>query len=330
MPWGAAAAAAGAIGSSMIGSSGAKSAAKGAELKSFTSESPLGSAQVDKKGHVTGQAGIGSELADPFLQFGRKSLGELNAAQSGAVNLDPNLLLGIGAGGSAGSDPYRAAGLDALTAGKDVLSAFKNFDPNAFAATQFERMNALAAPGEASAARSTANQLFSRGRAGVNDTKAGEVFRQLDLSQSQARDSRLLSALGLAGQESDRMFQQGTGLLQSGSNTGIGAEQINASEISRLLAGITGATNLGGFQSNMRSALLGQATGAQAGVSNAYSGAQQAIQNALAGATASANAGANAAQIQMAGTNQVAGSLAEAAGSFGSALYASKNPPKVS
>jgi len=329
MPWGAAIAGAGAIGSSLIGSSGAKSAAKNAQLKSFTSESPLGSAQLDKKGHITGQAGIGSELADGFLNFGKNALGGLNTAPSGIINFDPNSLLDIGKGGSAGSDPYRAAGLDALGAGKDMLAAFKNFDPNAFAMQQFARLNALSAPGEATAASSTANQLFGAGRAGPNDSHAGEVFRNLDLSQRQARDSRLLSSLGLAQTEQQGLYARGTGLLESGTNTGIGAEQIHASEIQRLLAGITGATNVGGFESNMRQSLLGQATGAQAGISNAYSGAQQAIQNALAGGTASANAGANAAQIQVAGSNQVAANLGEAAGAFGTAVYKRNTPQKV-
>ncbi len=88
-------------------------------------------------------------------------------------------------------------------------AAQQQFDPTAFANTQFDRLQSLAGRGEEIAANRVAGNLFSRGRLGAEDTATGAAFEGLARGQGQARTGRALQATQLANQEAQRLFAQG-------------------------------------------------------------------------------------------------------------------------
>lgn len=310
MPWGAAVAAGGSIISSGKNKKASDKANKMSTMQPFSVAGPGGSAQVTATG-VSGQGGLGSAAGTPFDQATLAFLSEAMGSPSGAFNLNPGDVLGIGQRPNAQADGFMAKS-------QGFLDSLTSFNPDAYATQQFERLNRLAAPGEDSAARSTANSLFSRGRLGVNDTRSGQVFRDLDLSQSMARDNRLLQSIGLAGTEQDRLVSNATSF-------GLNAENLRTSGVNRDLAGVNAALGVGQFQNAIQGSQLQNALSAQQGVIGSTVGAQQAIQNALAGSGISTNARVGAASNTQAAGTANANALAEAAAGFGSAYYGSKN-----
>lgn len=222
----------------------------------FGVDSLLGNAQMTADG-LTATGGAGSSLASPFEQFAAQLL----AGGGASFNLNPNDAF-TQLTGAAAPNAYNAAGTDAL-------AALGNFDPNAFATQQFERLNALAAPGEETAASSTANSLFARGRLGAGDSVSGQVFRDLDLSQRLARDSRLLQSIGLANQEQTRLAGQATAL-------GAAGNQFQNDSVARFLSAIQGGQGIAGQNFN-------QAVGATGAINQALNPQLTALQLALQG-----------------------------------------------
>ena len=148
--------------------------------------------------------------------------GQLAESQAAIPNLNRNQLFAGAAGGAQqllrDRDPavLQGAGRDFVGAGRSALEAFRDFSPDDFAARQFERLNRLAAPGEATQTSAATQALFNRGRLGPEDAVGAETLGQLDLSQRLARDARLGQAIGLAGTEADRLFGQATGFAGQG------------------------------------------------------------------------------------------------------------------
>lgn len=112
------------------------------------------------------------------------------------------------------------------------MNSVNQFDPNAFASQQFDRLNSLASRGDEIAANRVANSLFSSGRLGANDTATGLAFEGLARGQENARTERALEATNMANSEAQRLFdQQQTGILNQfgmlNSLTGQGQNQFN-------------------------------------------------------------------------------------------------------
>lgn len=130
----------------------------------------------------------------------------------------------ITAGPFAGLQELRAGGRGALASSEAARQALGSFDPDAFAATQFGRLEDLARPGEETAASRAISRVFSRGRLGFREGGRQQELSELAFAQEQARNQRRLQAIGLAGQEQDRLTQQATAF------GGLGRELIGAGE----------------------------------------------------------------------------------------------------
>lgn len=288
-----------------------KRAAEMSRLQPFQVSGPMGSVNVTETGaEITG--GIGSELANPFANFASASLGQAGQIAPPSFFLNPNQAFF----GAMQQDPT-ASGFSA--AGNQLLQRLQSFNPDDFAAQQFERLNRLAAPGEQSAAAATADRLFASGRLGGGDSLSGRVFRDLDLSQSLARDNRLLQSIGLAGQEQDRLASQASGFAGLGSS-------LQDSALQRFLGGIGAGTQVGAFQDQLRNSLLAQALQSTGGIQAATQGQRDALQAALTGASISTNARTNAGQTLLGGAQQAAGSRGALVGGALGALSPIKIP----
>ena len=103
-----------------------------------------------------------------------------------------------------------------LAASNQAREALGNFDPDAMASEQFDRLNRLSAPGEETATSNQFNNLFGSGRLGTSG--GARDVGQLDLSQRQARDARLGQAIGLAGAEGDRLASRASQFGQDAGN----------------------------------------------------------------------------------------------------------------
>ena len=231
----------------------------------------FGNAQFGANGgSVSGGPAAG--LVDPFAQFAQSSLAQAGQSPTGQFNIDP--MQAFQQAQAAGNNPQAQ---QFTQAGQNALSALGNFDPNAFAGTQLDKLNALAARGEENQTQSTVNRLFGSGRLGGADTQAGSVLGQISPAQDLAQDQRSLSAIGLANQEQNRL----AGFASSFANTGQG---LQSAGIGDFLQALQGGQGQGNFLSGMRDSLLGQSLGATQGINQANQPALQAMQIALSGA----------------------------------------------
>lgn len=316
MPWGVAAAAVGG-GLSLMGSSksanAAKDAAKAARPRPFNLSTMYGNVNFTPGG-LTTEGGVGSQYAQSFADLIGNRLGFAQGMGVGTLGERPFDL------GAAIGDPMNPAGragqqfadLGALFGGQagQALGAASNFDIDAFAGQQFDRLNRLAAPAESTAANTLASRLFAGGRLGANDTRSGRAFGELNLSQSLARDNRLGQALGLATSESDRLYglasglgTQGANFASSGANLATNLQQ----RISQMFGSIRGDQEATAtFQNNLFGQLLSQAGAGQTGLQNIFSPLQQAVQQAMSGGNIQNVAGANSANAIMASGQQQA------------------------
>lgn len=199
MPWGAAIAAVGAVGSAAISSRGGSSRRASAEAAPAQANLGFGTTRVDSGGNITQDQNQFTDLSRLFADEAAGQIGQsrLPAIDVGATGFNEN---NIGA--------LNAATLNQFGNLSTAINTQPQFDPNAFAALQFDRLNSLASRGEEIAANRVANNLFSRGRLGSQDTATGAAFESLARAQEDARTSRALTATQLANQEAQRLFNQ--------------------------------------------------------------------------------------------------------------------------
>lgn len=164
-----------------------------AQFRPVDIQSPFGNIGIS-------EGGINIQGGSPFQQQFEQFTGAGSQLLSGALGDRPDLTPQF--------DPSQGPGAFFTGLGTQAGQALQGFDPDAFATSQFERLNRLAAPGERTQTANAAQRLFGAGRLGGRDTAAGGVFGALDLSQRLGRDARLGQALGLAGTEQDRLTTQ--------------------------------------------------------------------------------------------------------------------------
>lgn len=340
MPWGVAAAVVGAAGTAYGASKSAgaaKDAAKAGRPSPFNVETPFGNAYYTPQG-LTASGGVGSQYANNFADLIGSTLADFRSTPTGRLGSAPFDLRSVlgdfgNLGATTGSMQADALGGQFLSNAQQALGAAGNFNIDQFAATQFDRLNRLAAPGEQTAANSLASRLFSQGRLGANDSRSGALFRELDLSQAMQRDARLGQALGLATSESQRL----TGLAndyttQFGALQGLGQQLRvgNQNQAQSLFGALRGdELTMAQFQNQLRDSLLAQATGGQTGVLNAYAPLQNAINTSLTGALGTATGNVNAAQFQARAGQQIGGLYAGLGAQLinaGGRYYMNQNP----
>jgi hypothetical protein len=328
VPWGVAAAVVGAAGSVYAsGKAGdaAEDAGRIAELQPFGVQTPFGAANIDK-GTLNVDAGAGAALAGGFEQTAQNAL---NVAQDTPiqqglnVNSQDVLQQALGTGqGAVGA--FNNTGAQFLQGSQNLLQQLQGFDQQGFASNRLNQLNELAAPGEQNAANSLANRLFSQGRVGGEDTRAGRAFGELSQAQGRAQTERGILSQQAASSEFQQMIQnsgalagfagqagqagldiQGQGIQNLGGalNTGFGAQQGNLGFLQQLLqTGDQGAT----------------------GIQNAFAPTRSAIQTLLAGSELQQGGAATASQaIQQGGQTQanlignVTGGIVQGLGSIG-------------
>jgi hypothetical protein len=273
---------------------GTKKALAHTEFTPFSVDSGFGQAGITKEGITSGGAPGGALVPgfENLAQFFQQQAGGAPTGQFGAI--DPNQAflqaLGISQGGP---------GADFLAGGQKLLQGFGDFDQDAFARTQLDRLNALARPGEESAASGLANRLFSQGRLGGDDTRSGTAFGLLNQSQERAQTERALASLGLAREEAGSRAGLATQLAGAGVN-------LQGGQLQNFLQAIQGGTGLAGAQAGLSESLLGRSLGATGGIQSALSPEQQAIQNLLAGTQIKQTTDLARGQIQLQGS-QAAG-----------------------
>ncbi len=298
----------------------ASKAGKAAALKPFSSASTFGSAQFTPSG-ITSQGGVGADKAGIFDALTGDFLSQVGGQNIDTFNaLSPEEAQSQIQGLGAQADPFTQAGGQFLQAGQGFLGQLNQFDQGAFVDTQFDRLNQLAARGEATAAQSTAQRLFSGGRLGGDDTASGVAFGELARIQEEARTSRGIQAIGLGDQRAQLLAGLAGGLTQTGTQTALGGQDFANAQVGRFLSSIQGAGATAGIQSGISGSLLNQAIQTQGGVQNAQLGERQATQDALAGAGIQVGAGANVASTQVAGIGSAGNALASFGGALGGAL----------
>lgn len=167
------------------------------------------------------------------------------------------------------------AGTGALGASEAAREALGDFDPDAFAGRQFERLEALSAPQEATAANQLLERLYGTGRLGVQEGGRQRELTELAIAQESARNQRALQALGLAGQEQQRLASQaglfgqlGAGLLgqsfdvqQGRFGQNLAAEQLRSQQqqqlFSQLLSGAGFGADIAGRRFDAAQGALG-------------------------------------------------------------------------
>lgn len=305
-------------------------ARKAAELKPFSSSSTFGSAQFTPSG-ITSQGGVGADKAGIFDSLTGDFLSQVGGQDIGTFNtLSPEDAQRQIQGFGAAAQPFTAAGSNFLGAGQNFLGQLNQFDQGAFVDTQFDRLNQLAARGEATAAQSTAQRLFSGGRLGGDDSASGVAFGDLARAQEEARTSRGIQAIGLGDQRAQLLAGLAGGLTSTGVATSIGGQDFANAGVNRFLSSIQGGGAVAGIQSGISGSLLNQAIQTQGGVVNAQAGERQATQDALAGAGINTSAGANVASVGVAGLNNAGQALSSFGGAIGGALidrFGSKDSP---
>jgi hypothetical protein len=243
-----------------------KRAASASRLTPFEFQSPFGESRISQEGLTVG-AGPGAGLIPGFEGAAGSFLNQLSPG-AGQLNLSPDQAFQLAQqAGTAGAGFTGAAG--------GFLEQLQNFDRAGFEQTQFDRLNALAARGEETAATRTATSLLGRGRLGA-DTATEGAFRGLEEAQQNARTQRGLQAIGLGQSELQSLLGGATGLA----NTGAG---LNTASVQNLLGSIGAGTGVGGFQSQFQQSLLNQALGATGGIQQAQAPTFNNINALLAG-----------------------------------------------
>jgi len=289
-----------------------KKAAKTAGFKDFNIQTESGGgAQITSEGITT--SGVpGTENVGAFSDLAGQFISQVDPA-AGQLNLDPNQVLQAGLETGAGA---RSIGNDFLATAGTIADTLKDFDPTAFAQTEFDKLNSLAARGEETAASKTANRLFAGGRLGGSDTQTGNVFGELERSQQDARTQRSL----LATQSARDELASRTGAVNSLTGSSQGAMNVGGMDLSQLLNAIGGAQGTAGFQQGFDMNQLQAALGATGGVTAAGAPEQMNIQNMLAGSGLLQTSRANQAGIQQSGGNVAAAAQGNFVGSLFSGL----------
>lgn len=242
MPLGAAIGAVGGIASSFLG--GDDTPDIGATRLPAQANLGFGITRIDELGNITQDPNEFTQLA---RLFAGQVPGFFQQAQRNVI--DPSLT-GIVPGAVAARGRESQNIFNQL---RQSLGQTQQFDPNQFAALQFDRLQSLAERGDEVAANRVANQLFARGRAGADDTAAGAAFEGLARAQEMGRTERALTATNLANQEAQRLFQQ----QQAGIQNLFGLQNVatgrEAGAFQNLL-GLTGL-NIGQQQQALQNAL---------------------------------------------------------------------------
>jgi hypothetical protein len=320
MPWGVAAAAVSVGGGLLAGSKQSKDA------KSLQKRAVFHSQPVETNLNIAGFGNIGisggkeaqnitqssnqfNELSNLFGQqardaFGRAQTPQFDITQSG---LGPQQ---IGQLQQGIQQQFGNVG--------EAIGRQSNFDADAFAATQFDRLNSLAARGEEIAANRVGGNLFARGRLGANDTRSGAAFEGLARAQGDNRTARAMQALQLAGSEADRRFQQNQLGIQNqfGLLNALGGQSRDA---------IQGFVGLQGFNTSLQQQELQNALGFGSAAGSILDPNFKALQLALnarandqASRVSAATGAANAsAPIALAGSNTTAQAIGNAAAGIG-------------
>ena len=289
-------------------SSASRRAAQAAQLQPFSANTPFGQASIER-GNLSVQGGIGSQLAPGFEQFAGDTLGQAQAAQGAlppGLSLDPNQQLAqLGQAGQAQADQFGQAGANFLGAGQQALGGVSSFNADQFAQDRLAQLNQLAAPGEANAANTLANQLFSSGRLGGGDTASGRAFGDLSQSLSRAETERAILSQQAATQELGNRIGQAGALSNFGGQTSIQGQDIAGQEQGRGLNALQGAGLAQGFNQQNVQGLLGLSTQGLAGIQDAFAPTRSAVQTLLAGSELQQSGTATAANaIQQGGTAQ--------------------------
>lgn len=278
----------------------------------------LGGVSFDQEtGGISLQAGqLEQQFGGQFSQLAQQLIGGAGQGGpfgplSGALGQVQGQLGGIGQQQLQGAQQFAGAG-------QQALQALGQFDPDAFASQQFQRLNRLAAPGETTQARQAAQNLFGRGQLGRESTQTGEVFRNLDLSQSLARDARLGQALGLAGTEQQRLGQQAGLFGQLGQQ---GFQQAGGTFLNRF--GAAGQALAGGQQ--FQQGQIGQGLGLLQSLQGFQQQPFQLLGPSLAAAAGQSTAAQAAGQLQVQGATEAA----NARGGFFSGLAGALSPVNI-
>lgn len=312
MPLGAIIAGVGAVGGTLLGSSGGNATAEAQNTAGNIAG--VGSLGISPDNSFSVSENNFSNLSNLFAQAAQQQLFQAGGPPAFDLNA-----LGLGTSALAGNT---GAVNNQFATLQQALQPQSEFNIDDFARRQLQRLDSLAADGEATAASQTANALFSRGRLGGADTVSGNAFEALDRSQRDAQTNRELASIDLAGRERDRLFNEG----QVGVNN-----QFNL--LSQLLNQQQfGFANLGGiFNANQASQqnFLQNALGLGAGSANALAPNFNALtlaQNIRSSDQAS-RAGVSSANAQIdAKQNAAAGNtLAEGFGSLGQAIFENRN-----
>ncbi len=203
MPWGAAIAAVGAIGSSIVGRRGARDAARdalrGSEPRDVNIDLGFGNTRVGAEGVISQES---NQFTDLSRLFAGQAGQQLTAAGTPTLDI-----------GATGFNEQRIGNFNQridnqFGALSQAINTQPQFDPNQFAELQFDRLQSLASRGEEIGANRVANSLFSSGRLGANDTRTGQAFEGLARGQADARTMRALQATNMATTEASRLFGQ--------------------------------------------------------------------------------------------------------------------------
>lgn len=277
----------------------AKGDEKGSEI--YRSQNPFGNAAISKYGVSASGTPSMDMFANLFNSFGQNALGQLQNQSVQGLGSQPfdlsSALQGFGANAQSTQFGDLASGFG---------SALKNFDPNSFAQTQYDRLNAIAGPSDATAANSLANKLFSRGRLGGNDSASGRAFGDLAGAQAAAKDQRALTAIGLANDQTNQIGN----LAQQ---FGLAGSQLQGANLGNILSSFGAQRDDQSFQNNLLQQILGFGQAGQQGGQQAYAPLQQAIQNAFD----TKNTSLNAYQVAKAGQSPGGSPFAQLAGSIG-------------
>lgn len=296
MPWvPAAIGAVGAIGGALASKTKAPSGAQ-----PFAVEGAGGATAHGERAGMYSTGGAAEANAPGYNALVSQFLGQIGGMPGGGMNLNPNDFSGAGQDQSV-YQPWADAGQQQMQQGQGVLGAFNNFDPDKFAGEQYARLSRIAAPGEDSAARQTAQRLFGGGRLGGSDVASKDMFGRLAESQSRANDGRALDAIGLASNEQNRLLNTGLQLTQSGKDTTGFGETLASSQLNRALAGVSAAQGIGNYNTNQISSTIGNTINLQQGGYQTGQDRRDAMANALTGqglSTSAANAGAQINYLQ--------------------------------
>lgn len=313
MPWGAAIAAAGAFGSAALSGSNARDAARSAGRAAQRRPAELnmgfGLTRTGADGIIQQDNNQFTDLSRLFADIAGQQAGAAGTPlfDLGATGFSPQML---GQNNMGIQNQFGALGA--------AINSQPQFDPNAFAATQFDRLESLASRGDELAANRVANQLFSQGRLGARDTRTGAAFEGLARAQGDSRTQRALTATQLANSEAQRMFNQN----QTGIQNQFGMLGSLFQQQQQGLQGFQGLQTLlqGTQQQGLQNALgFGQGAGA---VLNPNFQQLQAVLNAQAtDQSTRAGVASTQGQILAAGGQATADAVGNVFGGIGQAIY---------